>query len=118
MRPDRIGVGDCYDDPPTDEVARFDVVPCDQPHDNEVFHVFDAPGGRYPGREGLLDLSAVECRGGAFSDYVGASLDDSDLRVFQVLPTRQTWDRGDREVVCVLYAPGGRKITGSARSDG
>jgi hypothetical protein len=86
VRPDRIAVGDCYDDPPTAEVERFEVVSCDQAHDNEVFHVFEATGAEYPGEEQLLDDAAVRCR-------------------------------GDREVVCVLYADGGGRIVGSARSD-
>jgi hypothetical protein len=120
VRPDRIAVGDCYDDPPSAEVERFDVVACDEPHDNEVFHVFEVGGAEHPGREALLDEAAVRCRGDAFTDYVGVPLESSDLRVFQVLPTAETWRRGDREIVCVLYAPGGRPIAGSARagSDG
>ena len=118
MRPDRIAVGDCYDDPPTAEVERFRVVPCEQAHDNEVFHVFEATGAEYPGEERLLDDAAVRCRGDAFTDFVGVPLEESELAVFQVLPTAETWRRGDREVVCVLYADGGGRIVGSARSDG
>jgi hypothetical protein len=115
VRADRIAVGDCYDDPRSAEVARFDVVPCDRAHDNEVFHVFRAAGGDYPGQEALLDVAAVRCRN-AFTDYVGVPLNESDLHVFQVLPTARTWRRGDREVVCVLYGDGGRRIIGSARA--
>jgi hypothetical protein len=116
VRPDRIAVGDCYDDPRSEEVDRFDVVPCDEAHENEVFHLFQAEGGDYPGQEALLDIAAVRCRGEAFTDYVGVQLEESDLRVFQVLPTARSWRRGDREVVCVLYAGGGRPIVGSARA--
>jgi hypothetical protein len=117
VRPDRIAVGDCYDDPATAEVERFEVVSCDQAHDNEVFHVFEATGAEYPGEERLLDDAAVRCRGDAFTDFVGVPLEESELAVFQVLPTAETWRRGDREVVCVLYADGGGRIVGSARSD-
>lgn len=117
VRADRIEVGDCYDDPATESLARFDVVPCEEAHDNEVFFLFDAPGDRYPGQETLTDIAATRCTGSAFTDYVGVPLDDSDLRVFYVLPTKDTWERdADRQVVCALYAKGGRPITGSARA--
>lgn len=115
VRADRIRVGDCYQDSGP-SVERFDVVPCEEPHDNEVFLLFDAPGGRYPGKEALTDLAATRCTGEAFTRYVGVPLEQSDLRTFEVLPTRDTWERdGDREIICVLYAAAGR-VRGSARA--
>lgn len=117
MRPDRIAVGDCYDDPPTAEVERFEVVPCEQAHDNEVFHLFEVSGARHPGEDRLLEDAAVRCRGEAFTEFVGVPLEASDLAVFQVVPTVDSWRRGDREIVCVLHAEGGGRIVGSARSD-
>jgi hypothetical protein len=115
VRADRIRVGQCYDDA-APEVQRFDVVPCDESHDNEVYFLFEAPGADYPGKEALADLAATRCTGSAFTRYVGVALEDSDLRTFEVVPSNDTWEHdADRQVVCVLHAPGGRPIVGSAR---
>jgi hypothetical protein len=114
VRADRIRVGQCFDDGPKD-VQHFEVVPCGEAHDNEVFFLFDAPGAEYPGKETLTDIAAARCTGSAFTRYVGIPLEESDLRTFEVLPSQDTWEHdADRQVVCALYAPG-HPITGSAR---
>jgi hypothetical protein len=111
VRADRIRVGDCFDDP-----AVVDVVPCDELHDNEVFHLFDVDDGEYPGRDALESLSSRRCGEDAFEAYVGDTVGGSLYDVFQIVPSPESWaDDGDRTVVCVLFGDRGVPLKGSAR---
>ena len=116
--------GDCFDDPDSlvsgeslelDEVL---AVPCAEPHDNEVFAVFDLPDGEsapYPGDDVVYPLALAECVE-HFHRYVGVAYRDSVLAVDPFTPTARSWtDRDDREIVCFLYSPDFRPLTGSKR---
>lgn len=116
-----LQVGDCFDDPEDGEDVVFDVaaVPCSQPHDNEVFAVetVDATlsSGDFPGRDALQAQSLERCSGQLFDDYVGTAYLDSALDVFSLTPTSESWDQGDRGIVCALYRLDLGKLTGTAR---
>jgi hypothetical protein len=114
-RVDRIEVGMCFDDQDGAEVEHLPTVPCDEPHQNEVFHLYEVDGDEYPGQEALTADAERTCRGGAFRDYTGVPLERARFDVYQILPTSESWSRGDREVVCVLYDPDDNTETGSAR---
>ena len=114
-RADRVEVGMCFDDQDGSEIERFPTVPCDEPHQNEVFHLFDVEGQDYPGVDALRAEGERVCRGEAFTRYVGETYEASRFDVFQILPTEGSWSEGDREVVCALYDPFDNAETGSAR---
>lgn len=114
-RVDQIEVGMCFDDQEAAEVEHLPEVPCDQPHENEVFHVYDVDGDEHPGQEALTAGAEQVCRGEPFTAYVGQPVDQTRFEVYQILPTEDSWARGDREVVCVLYDPEDNTETGSAR---
>jgi hypothetical protein len=116
-------VGDCFQqpaDPPDDEVVEFDeveVVRCDLGHDNEAFHAFVLED------EGLPDAREIDRRIDercipAFEAFVGTSYMSSELDLFGLWPTEDTWADGDREVMCVLYAMDLSKLEGSAEGSG
>jgi hypothetical protein len=114
-------VGDCFSDElPTDQVTQVtnvDAVPCDQPHTNEVFAVFDLPDGEYPGDDAVSRQSEEGCVE-RFADFVGADYQSSRLVVNFLLPTRQSWDvQDDREVVCAISDPSG-PLEGSVADTG
>ena len=112
-----IEVGQCFDDGESDEVESFPVVDCDEPHDNEVFHVYDVDAdGDYPGTDALHEEGVERCTGEPFEAYVGEPYETSRFEVFTVVPTETSWGDGDREVVCALYDPEDQTETGSARS--
>jgi hypothetical protein len=103
-----LEVGDCYNDPEdgSNQVAELATVSCDEPHDNEVFAVINHPAGEgeaFPGTE-ELDLFAEEECVPPFEEYVGRDYLESELFLYSIKPTEETWARGDREVVCALYA--------------
>jgi hypothetical protein len=107
-----LSVGDCFDDPTTSgEVSSVDLMECDEPHDNEVYAIFAYDGDSYPG-ETEMGAAADEGCEGRFEDFVGVPYLESDLYYTHLTPTQESWDTGDREIVCVLYEPG-EKLEGS-----
>ena len=112
-------VGDCFNDPEGMElgtqstVLQLPAVPCGDPHDNEVFALIDLEDGDYPGVEDVSEEGFMRCMD-EFEGYVGAAYDETDL-IFDpyLYPTEQTWEAGDREVVCALYNADLSKLTGS-----
>lgn len=117
----RIRPGDCFNDPPAErQLEEVDVVPCEQPHDNEVFATVTHPapeGADFPGRDAVVAYAEQACPQ-PFADYVGASYDQSRFTLFPIVPSADTWAQGDRQVICALYDHQAGKLTGSARGSG
>lgn len=114
-----LRVGDCFERPDdAAEVTTVTVVPCARPHDSEVFAVAQHPGadaGPYPGAGALQSFAQEVCLGETFLDYVGVPYAESELTVFPITPTAESWRTGDRSVACVLS---GDDLAGSARRSG
>jgi hypothetical protein len=111
-----LQVGDCFDDDTSfeDLVTDVPVVPCDEPHDNEVFQELELPDGAFPGRDAVIETSLLRCID-AFQPFVGISYLESDLEIFPITPSSTSWDGGDRVVYCVLYAADLSELIGSMR---
>jgi hypothetical protein len=113
-----LEVGQCFDDPDDfSEVSDVAIVDCAEPHDNEVYHLFDVPDGDYPGLT-VIETAATDGCLGAFDAYVGKAYIDSDLDIRYLYPSEDTWGEGDREVVCSLYNLFDEQMTGSMRNSG
>ena len=110
-----LQTGDCFDDPAAQQtqVDQVTVVPCSQPHDNEIFYSFDLPDGDFPGQDSISTASATECLGDRFTTYVGITYDESALDVFPVTPTAASWAEGDRTVYCAAFNLDLAKLSGS-----
>lgn len=108
----RVSVGDCFDDPQDDasEIAELPLTDCDDPHDNEVYAVLKLPDGDFPGAAQVMRSAQDGCLD-AFESAVGQSYERSALFATWILPTRASWQDGDRDVVCVLFAD--RPLQGS-----
>jgi Septum formation len=113
-----LTVGDCFDDPSeSGEISSVSAIDCAQPHDNEVFALYDYDGsGDYPG-EGTLTTAADDGCIDRFDAYVGTPYLDSEVFSTHLIPTEESWGTGDREIVCVLYIPN-EKIEGSLEGSG
>jgi DNA-binding SARP family transcriptional activator len=122
-----LGAGDCIINlsvapPPAASIsqtlatsgATVSRVPCDQPHEREVYHLFEFPAGPYPGDEQLqaqaLDMCSVQ-----FQNYVGVSPAESALEFSYIWPDQPYWQQGFRGGGCALYDPSGLDLTGSMR---
>ena len=110
-----LEVGTCFDDPPfagegtSNEIT---VVACDIPHDNEVFANETIVGDEYPGPDVVVDRANEACLA-AFPAYVGEPYDTSVYGYTWFAPSPETWEVGDREIICYLYDGSFAKITGS-----
>jgi hypothetical protein len=110
----RLQVGDCFDSEADGEVQSLPVVPCNEAHTGEVFHLFDLPDGEFPGTDSLAASAADGCVA-AFEGYVGREFASSRFDVAYLNPTQVSWDElDDREVVCTLSDLAGARLTGSA----
>ncbi len=102
---------------------RFVDVPCDLPHDGEVFAGVtelqvpegDVPEGDVPGRRELLDAATAACEA-HFAGYVGIPYEDSELAIRPVVPTRADWAAGKRGVVCLAEQEDGSELFASVRN--
>lgn len=113
-----LSPGDCFNDPSaTDEVSDVEIVDCTEPHDNEVYSTFDIPGSDFPGVASVQSSAADGCTD-AFDAYVGRDYFSSSLEISALTPTDQSWDQGDREVVCFLFDLNGARLTTSVKGTG
>lgn len=116
-----LAKGDCFDTPTGDlEGDAYDVdeVSCAGGHDGEVFAVVTLPGGSFPGDDEIELTADDKCY--ALQD--GYAMDTwavpDDVDVYYLVPSRQSWRLGDREITCLFgsTAENGR-LTGSLRTD-
>lgn len=112
-----LEIGQCFDDTDeTGEVSEVPIVDCDEPHDNEVYHLFDVAGSDYPGDDAVQEQAGEQCLN-SFESYVNSAYAESEFYYGWLTPTSGSWDGGDREVVCILFADG-EQVAGSARNSG
>jgi uncharacterized membrane protein len=94
------------------------VVPCDQPHDGEVYVNFDLPNPPdepFPGDETVSAAAQDGCLA-EFEPYVGVPLEESQFDLRFLNPSQESWPRGDRNVTCMIAPLGdGEPLVGSAR---
>jgi len=103
-----IRVGDCLntaDMDTTEEVSDVPVVPCDEPHDDEVYATFTLDHGEYPGEAAAETLANDGCRA-RFADFIGIADEDSVFEFFPMYPSPEGWNaHGDRTVRCIVWYP-------------
>jgi hypothetical protein len=113
----QMRVGDCFDDGSTfddDEVSSVSGVPCSQPHDNEVYALFDVTETSFPG-DAMGQIAHEGCLA-RFEGFVGKDYDSSQLDIATLYPSSESWQQqNDREVVCVVYDMEANKLTGSVK---
>jgi hypothetical protein len=119
-----LSEGDCWNNVPDagEETETVDAVPCTEPHESEVFAVFDVDlGEEWPGLDAVTAEAEAQCVQ-RFEGFVGLTYDQSALNLFYFNPIEESWNQlNDREVVCVVLdptAPDGRtsgSLQGAAR---
>ena len=110
-----VEVGQCILIPQEAEaVQSLETVSCDEPHDGEIYELFDLDGDEYPGETAIGEQSTFGCLE-AFEPFVGIDYQESLYYYTFLPPSLESWDgRDDREVICVLTAaPGRGQLTGS-----
>lgn len=109
-----LRAGDCLDAPPdlSGEVDDIQLVPCDDPHTQEVYAVVAHPDERFPGVDEMVGFADGACLTELESD-LSLTLDDG-VFISYLLPTFEGWTSNeDREITCVLVFPDEGTVTGS-----
>lgn len=117
--------GDCTSPPdrPSTALTAVRVVPCDEPHTQEVYAVIEyAPleegADDFPGDDAMEAFAQAACLE-PFADYVDVDYVDSSLFITYLLPTVRSWtEERDRDIVCIAQTTGEqltRTIEGSGR---
>ncbi|MDZ7677564.1 MAG: septum formation family protein [Acidimicrobiales bacterium] len=89
------------------------VVPCDQPHQGEVYALVDVDDiDAYPGERELSDRAELECIS-RFADYVGVDLADSTLYYTYMIPSIRGWQEDDDRTVVCMAVGAGQTLEGS-----
>ena len=109
-----LKVGDCFNGLEEGRVTSVKAVPCGEPHDAEVFAVFNLTGSSsYPGEDALFDKAQDGCND-RLEGYSAKAVDDSSIDLYVFYPDSRSWSRGDREATCVAGSSS-QKHTGSLR---
>ncbi len=117
---DALIVGQCLDDDELDRylaAEAFSYLSCDDPHDFEVFFVYEFPTGPYPGDDAVIDDLKAVCRN-RFERYVDHDYESSALDTWSVWPGQGLWESGNRIGECLLFNFDGSTMTGSAYLSG
>lgn len=84
-------------------------VPCDQPHEWEVYARRWIEDEEFPGEAVLERRGKALCQGREFTEFVGIPLRRSELEVLWVSPGAEEWDDVDRLLMCFVADPAGRR---------
>jgi len=106
--------GDCIADVsgPSGDVDGLPLVPCSEPHTQEVFAVVRHPDDAYPGAGAVATFADRSCLI-ALEAELDLTIDDG-VAFSYLLPTFEGWNRsGDRSIVCVLVFPEDAGMVGS-----
>ena len=99
-----LSVGDCTKQELEAEATNSDLVPCTEPHTHEAYFSVDYVGDAYPGSATLEVFAEQKCVG-AFADYVGVELAQSNFYFTYLYPSVTTWQsKNDRQVMCFVVS--------------
>ena len=114
-----IRVGDCLEsmDWGQEGFSTVPVIPCAEPHESEIYAAVDLEDGGYPGDDAVATQADEYCYG-EFQGFVGIAWEDSAFDYGYLSPSQESWDQGDREVLCMIMDPEGLttgSLAGAAR---
>ena len=115
---DHLDAGTCFDTPSAiDVVAVVTVVPCQNPHDEEVFAVFELSTSRAPSAADAAETGLDECLA-RFTPFHGSFEVSDGLDVIVYTPDEQAWRSGDRTATSAVARIDGAPLVGSAAAGG
>jgi hypothetical protein len=111
-----LRVGDCLDGfSAENEISKVPALPCSMEHTDEIMaavSLTDEEG--YPGADAIQEDADQACYE-EFEEFVGMPWDDSRLDFGYLAPTDESWEEGDREILCTVGDPN-TAVTGSLRN--
>lgn len=113
-----LKIGDCANQPAGDEetveVTSLPVVPCTDPHTDELYAEKELEAGDYPGDEAIASLTEEFCLA-EFEGFVGLSYEESSLDIWPMFPVQVGWETQDDRVVQCFITAGTEPTTGSLK---
>ena len=103
-----LTVGTCLNDvdqPLGQDLTEVPAVPCDEPHQSEVYAEVPVDEADYPGVDAVVQRAQRECID-EFGQFVGLEFAASELNFHYYYPTGSSWAAGDRSIYCVIFDPG------------
>ena len=117
-----VAVGQCIESLPEGSIINdVPIVPCDLPHQYELFGNTQVDSDGFPG-EDVFRMATDACVP-LFGSYLGEDYFDSTYYIDPIAPTEAGWKVGDRAVNCLVYswpdgAPTAEYLTGSLEGSG
>lgn len=112
-----VKLGDCMLDTGSGTLTDANILPCTDPHDQEVYYEITMPDGEFADTD--IDAASQECIGDAYTSFVGVGYQDSALDVTTLVPTKDSWEQNnDRVIQCIIFDPAGQttgSLAGAAR---
>ena len=115
-----LSVGECLDAAALDRYIvgeDYDTTPCADPHDYEVYFLYEYAAGPFPGEDEVDNELAAACEN-AFEGYVGRDYESSSLNIYRLWPAAGLWESGGRIGECLLFDIDSNPLTGSASQSG
>jgi Septum formation len=103
-----LKTGECFDP----QGQSYSLIPCDSPHDAEVFATFNLTGTTWPGSPAVAAAANGGCAS-RLTGYLNPQLAVS-LASTYIYPDATAWQAGTRTVICEVRAASGQ-LTGSVR---
>lgn len=95
------------------EVMEIPTVDCGEEHDAEVLLAYELADGPAPEQELIDGVVDSQCMP-QFRTYLGVAYEQSQrFDMFTLYPTPDSWEQGDREVLCIIHTMDGSTATGS-----
>ncbi len=112
-----LKVGQCIQLPDDDEVGDITTANCAEEHTGEVYYILTLTQDTLPSRAEIEKLTSDTCDDN-FEAYVGSATNETELDVTAMFPTKNSWDKGDRDIVCIVIPAEGKTLTQSVRGSG
>ncbi len=101
-----IKVGDCFTEPvaATDgTVSEIEIVACGSAHDDEAIASILLTDAEFPSLSAIEDKADDACLA-RFLDFTSAPANyDGSLNFSYFYPSQESWDEGDREILCYAF---------------
>nr|BFE34840.1 hypothetical protein GCM10010200_070910 [Actinomadura rugatobispora] len=102
---DELKPGDCFDEPGERETT-VKLIPCDRPHDAQITHLFEMRETSYPGDAAVEKIATDGCDS-RWERMFGKNPSPVRLEQWYMPPNKESWDLGDRTIMC--YATDAKK---------
>jgi len=119
-----LDIGACYDLPLDssldDEISTLKEIPCDEPHDGQLFAQGELNPDRdrdYPSDADALTTEAgTACAGDPFEEFTGESYAASPLAMYVLVPSKDGWTSSRGSYSCFVVSADGSALLESAEA--